>query len=95
MTRTIYRSGIAYARLHENGQIERLDGHAGPSENWRVTGAVTRNNFGYVTARWTLDEILSGESIPWRFKNGRQRTFLRDYDHGTGREWGHPAHHVA
>jgi hypothetical protein len=93
-TRTI-EYGSEYFKLHPSGYIERTDGHARPSHKWRVVGAVTRNNFGHVVRRYSLDEILRDPSaIPWRHKNGTQRTFLCDYDHGTLREWRSPGHRI-
>lgn len=56
---------------------------------------MTRNNFGLVTRRYSLEEVLGDPgSIPWQFKNGKQRTFLMDFDHGSFREWGSPGHYV-
>ena len=79
-----------YWKLHDNGNIER-PGLFGPSGHWSVVGAVERNNFGHVVKRYTLSEILAEpNAIPWKFKNGKQRTFIRDFDHGTLREWGGP-----
>lgn len=94
IVRTI-EHGSEYMKLHADGCISRPQIHMGPSGQWRVTGAVTRNNFGYITRRWTLDEIIANPgAIPWRFKNGAQRTFIQDFDHGTMREWRSPCHRV-
>lgn len=77
-----------------NGEI----GHtaSGPtSGQWRVVGAVTRNNLGGVTRRWSLADILEHpQDISWRHKNGKQKTFLRDCDHGGNREWRSPNHSI-
>jgi hypothetical protein len=84
--RTIYHGG-EFWRLHDTGEIER-PGCCGPSPSWRVTGAVMRNNFGYVTRRYTLADILADPgAIPWTHRNGAQRVFVRDFDHGSTREW--------
>jgi len=62
------------------------------SGQWRMTGAVTRNNFGAATRRYGLAEILADPSaIPWQHANGKQRTFITDLDHGSYREWCSPA----
>lgn len=85
--RTI-QHGREYWKLHDTGEIER-PGMFGPSGSWTVAGAVERNNFGNVTRRYSLAEILANPgAIPWRHKNGSQRVFVRDWDHGTLREWG-------
>ena len=92
---TIIRDGLNYATIDEAGRIARLDGHAGPSDSWRVAGAVTLNAFGHATRRYTLAEVLANpEAIPWQYKNGVQRTFLLDFDHETLREWRNPRHSV-
>lgn len=92
-TRTIV-SGHERMTLHHDGTITRENGFRG-SQAWRITGAITYNNFGRVTRRYTLNEILADPKvIPWRFKNGKQRTFLQDIDHGTPREWRNPTHFV-
>jgi hypothetical protein len=72
------------------GRIERPGLVAG-SDSWRLVGAVERNNFGRVTRRYSLAEVLTDPgSIPWRFKNGAQRTFPLDFGHGSVREWCSP-----
>lgn len=92
MRRTILY-GSEYMTLHENGHIERKN--IPPSGQWRVIGAYEYNNFGHQTRRYSLAEILnSPESIPWQHKNGKQRVFIRDMDHGTVREWSSPNHRV-
>jgi hypothetical protein len=42
----------------------------------------------------TLKEICDGKEIPWTWKNGVQRTFVRDYAYGTIREWRHQKHSI-
>ena len=81
--------------LHDNGSVSRPSIGMEPSGQWSVTGAVERNNFGCVVRRFSLAEILaSPECIPWKFKNGKQRVFIRDLDHGAYREWRSPGHQV-
>ncbi len=94
MLRTI-RAGSRYYRLNWRGEIYSENNPKGASGNWRLLGAVTRNNFGRVVRTWTFDEIWDNpRGIPWKFKNGKQRTFIQDWDHGTIREWGSPDHEV-
>jgi hypothetical protein len=71
------------------GRIER-PGLVSGSDSWRIVGAVERNNFGHVVRRYSLADVLSGKVAAWRNKNGTQRVFLCDCDHGTYREMGSP-----
>lgn len=86
------RYGGEYWKMHDSGEIER-HGLVSPSMNWRVVGAVEYTNFGRVKRRYTLEDIKNG-GIPWQYKNGKQRAFVRDFDHGTIREWKHPKHAI-
>lgn len=88
--------GSEYMEMNDKGEITRPEiGMNTPSGHWKVTGAVTRNNFGRVTRQYSLAEILADpNSIPWKFANGKQKTFVQDYDHGTHREWRSPGHCV-
>jgi hypothetical protein len=96
MPRTIHPDGHT---IHDDGYVQRHDvppPYGRPSGQWRITGAVTLNNFGYVTRRYTLAEVLADPSaIPWKFRNGKQRTFLTDIDHGTHRVRMSPDHSVS
>ena len=81
--------------LYADGSIGRPAIHMQPSGEWKVTGAVTLNNFGNVTARYSLQEILSNPSaIPWQHKNCKQKTFVEDLDHGARRLWVSPEHYI-
>lgn len=81
--------------LHDDGAIERPRLVAPNASTWRVVGAATRDNFGNVVQWWSLEQILTNPGgIPWKFKNGKQRTFVQDMDHGTRREWRSPGHRV-
>jgi hypothetical protein len=95
MPRTIQPDGWT---IHDNGDIQRHDVPAPydqPSGQWRITGAVTLDNFGHVARRWTLADILADPgAIPWKFKNGKQRTHLTDCDHGSHRVRMSPGHSV-
>lgn len=77
-----------------SGRIER-PGLVSGSDSWRILGAVRVNNFGHVVERFTLADLLErADSIPWRFRNGKQRTHVVDYDHGSRRVWMSPRHDV-
>lgn len=90
--RTI-KSGSEYMNLYPCGCIGRASW--GPSEKWRIVGAHEYNNFGRCVRFYTLAEILENPGvIPWQYKNGKQRTYLADIDHGTRRGWGSPNHCV-
>lgn len=89
---TIESDGMYY-KMNDKGWISGE--HVTGSDSWRITGAVTLNNFGRETCRYTLADILADPSaIPWKHKNGKQKTHLTDFDHGTGRLWGSPGHRV-
>ena len=99
MVEIVAERGGTYYNIMPDGCICRRTGYMKaepPSGQWRVTGAVERNNFGNVVRRYTLAEILADpDSIPWKCRNGAQRTFIRDLDHGTVREWRSPGHSVS
>ncbi len=64
-----------------------------PSGQWLLLGAVEQNNFGRITKHYTVADIRAGR-VPWKFKNGKQRCFIKDLDHGTMRVWACPPHVV-
>jgi len=87
--------GDEYMHLYSDGAVARPAINMPPSGEWRITGAVTLNNFGGVVRRYSLAEILADpKSIPWQFKNGNQRTHVQDLDHGTRRQWNSPTHYI-
>lgn len=92
--RTI-RHGSEYMTLHDDGNVSRPEIGMSPSGQWSITGAVTLNNFGSVVRRYSLEQILTTpDSIPWQYKNGKQRTHVCDLDHGTRRIWMNPTHEI-
>jgi len=90
--RTILHGG-EYWKLHDTGAIERPGLVTPDPSAWRVVGAVERNNFWRVVRRYSLEDILRG-GIEWKHANGKQKTFVLDYDHGTIREWRSPGHRI-
>jgi hypothetical protein len=80
------RYGNEFWKMHDDGCITRPGIFDKPSGQWRVTGAVRLNNFGYAVEFFTLDDIKRG-GIQWKHKNGAQRVFIRDFDHGSRRQW--------
>lgn len=86
-TQTI-RHGSEFMLLHDDGTISRpAIGMHKASGQWRIRGAVQLNNFGHIVQRFTLADIQSGTPIEWKHKNGKQKTFVCDFDHGTNRMW--------
>jgi len=94
--RMIYQNGTRYAIVNLDGQVQRLDiALKQPTEHWRIIAAHTYNNFGNITRIYSLQEILDNPAkIPWRHKNGKQKTRLLDNDYGTIRIWQSPTHYV-
>ena len=98
---------VAYIEHGNSSYYMTLDGRITganwkPSGNWKVTGAVRCNNFGHVTQRYTLADIIADlckpyqeRIIQWKNANGTQRTHILDNDHGTGRMWGCPRHSLS
>ena len=85
--------GSEFMPVYEGGLISRErgrdvpDSYCRPSGKWLLRGAVERNNFGNVTRMYSLSDVLAGD-ISWYHKNGKQKVFLLDLDHGTKRERG-------
>ena len=76
-------------RVNDKNQFFGGNNGVRPSDNWRLIGAVERNNFGRIVRVYSPNDIRDG-LVPWFFKNRKQRCFVRDYDHGTIREWRSP-----
>ena len=90
-------AGNEYMPVYEGGLIAR-ESRAGmpetywrPSGKWVLTGAVERNNFGHVVRRYSLSDLLR-LPINWQHKNGKQKVFITDLDHGARRIWGGRKH---
>lgn len=85
-----HRGEFMYA--NDRGHLSRTtsDGFkVNPSPNWRIEGAVEyRKVFGneVISKRYSLQDILD-RKVPFQYKNGKQRCFIRDYDHGACRFW--------
>lgn len=81
-----------YLPVYEGGLITRQkgrdvpEGYCRPSGQWQLMGAIERNNFGHAVRHYTLAQLME-EPIQWTHKNGAQKVFLLDCDHGTVREW--------
>ncbi len=82
--------GTEWFVLYPSGEIG-----PGPSPTWKITHAEEFNNFGHKIRSYSLEEIIqTPANIPWLYKNGKQRTYLCDLDHGTHRMWCSPTHFV-
>jgi hypothetical protein len=60
-----------------------------PSADWRVTGAVEYGRGytrGLIVRRYSLEDIMCG-AVPWFYRNGKQRCYVVDNDHGHTRVW--------
>ncbi len=77
----------------EKGFISRPSIKMKASGNWQLVGAVEYTNFGSLRRTYTLKDIKDG-CVPWKYKNGNQRCFARDIDHGSLRVWMSPEHSI-
>ena len=100
ITRKIHH-GDEVMKLHSDGCIERPGdtffdrSTVKPTPAWQIVGALELNNFGHTVRQYTLAEIVNDPSvIPWKWKNGKQRTHVIDFDHGTQRMWCSPTHFI-
>ena len=81
--------GTSYFDVFENGEITQCR-KGQPSGQWKITGGVVFM-FGQVVQRYTLKELVENfTTIKWKYKNGKQRIFFTDLDHGTSRQWTGP-----
>ena len=74
-----------YYIVDEENRICRLDMKFTPTSNWRCVGFREVLAFGNRGAIISPEELIRKDV---RFKNGKGRYVMIDYDHGTHREWG-------
>lgn len=67
--------------VNDKNQISRPG--VSPSDAWVLTGAC-EYRYGRVAKRYTVEQVRSG-LVEWRHKNGHQKSFLTDLDHGRHR----------
>jgi hypothetical protein len=73
--------------VYEEGDIHYLAPfRENPSKEWIWKGAWIKNNFGHNMFFFTPEGLLD-DDIDWQYKNGKQRLFVVDIDHGTTRNW--------
>ena len=85
--------GNEYMNLHDDGCITTSNWNQ-PSGQWRVVGAVQFNNFGNIVRSFNLEDVLKDRIPTYKYKNGKQKVFIKDFDHGMYRIWGSPQHEV-
>ncbi len=87
----IHRGGDTYYVNHLN-QIHGGPNEVKPDNSWRLIGAseyrMVHGRFR-PTVSFSVKNIRDG-IVPWKWKNGKQRCFIRDNDHGTIRTWMSP-----
>jgi hypothetical protein len=66
-----------------NGFISRRG--VAPSEQWRMRGLVRFNNNGTQAEFLPFPRCFELHHSALRYKNGKPRWFVADYDHGTSR----------
>jgi len=73
--------------VEDAGEIGRPKINLKPSGQWRAVALVRFSNFGQVVQRVPFEdwEEFVKQDVLWRYKNGKPRYFLEDWDHGTVR----------
>ena len=74
-----------YYIIDEQNRINRLDMKFTPSDNWRCVGFREVLAFGHRGTIISPEELIRKNV---RFKNGKGRFVMVDYDYGMYREWG-------
>lgn len=86
----MFHTSSRWTMLHKDGKLSNEN--AAPSGHWVLTGAIEYGRgylSGRVVRRYSLEDVLEGR-VPWFWKNGKQRCFPTDIDHGTHRVWMSP-----
>ena len=73
--------------VNEEGEIARPRIGLRPSGKWRARALVRFSNFGQIVQRVPFEnwEQFIQQGVEWRYKNGKPRYYLEDWDHGTVR----------
>ena len=74
-----------YYIIDEHSRINRLDMKFTPSDGWRCVGFREVLAFRHRGPIMSLNEAMKHDT---RFKNGRGKFVMVDFDYGTYREWG-------
>lgn len=87
MTYTIQTEQGKYYTIDENDNITTRNWPV-PSGSWKCLGLCKALAFGRIGWCQMLEEVLAQHPDGnLRFKNGRGKFYLRDYDHGIVRTW--------
>ena len=81
----IMTEGRKYYVIDEQNRICRTDVKFPPTSAWRCIGVREVRAFGNRGPIIPLNEAIKHDT---RFKNGRGKFVMVDFDHGTCREWG-------
>ena len=80
----------AYFDVTDMRAIVRLDMDFEPSATW--TAICLRDRYDRIVGRFDRENTIPiGDQ---RFKNGKGRLWLQDFDHGTMRQWGDRIVHI-
>ena len=80
----VYTQSRRYYIVDEKNRIIRTDMKFTPSESWRCAGFCMAKPFGRFGGLESIEAVAGKEM---RYKNGKGKYFLVDYDHGTPRMW--------
>ncbi len=95
----LYRLTTPYGAtyyIHEQGRIERGDmPDMRPSDDWRLIGlARTGPGYAFGSRVCSFEQLADRlDSLQFRYKNGRPRYTVIDFDHGSARVWGNTSYH--
>ena len=78
-------------KIHDNGNIERLDMKFAPSGHWKFLGIchTKRNEF----ISFEKLKTMNLREFKWLYKNGHPQWTVKDLDHGSTRLWGNTHYH--
>lgn len=79
--------GSTWLFVSEDGRVKTKEA---ASKDWVILGALSYDNFGHVSGYVPLEDIFRGDIKDWKYKNGKQKWFIQDCDHGSLREWRSP-----
>lgn len=80
-TTIVFVTSAETRHVNEQNQFSRPGVAA--STTWLLEGAVEMR-FGRISRRYSVEDIREGR-VPWFYKNGKQRCFVADRDHGSFR----------
>lgn len=87
----LIRHGKEYMPVNSNYEITRENSKQFSGE-WKLIGAVRFNNFGHKVEEKGKSSLAAITN--WFYKNGKQKWYVIDYDHGSFRVWMSPRHSI-